>query len=69
MFFFYFIAAYVHRMTNMLTEFGDDILALKSKFIEARKELELEDVDAHRPKIHHARTMPYPGKQRMERCD
>ena len=66
----YFISAYVLRMSNVLTEFGDDILSLKTKFTEARKELQVGDVDSHRPKLlRHPRSHADTESQQAERCE
>ncbi len=65
-----FIAAYVLRMSNVLTEFGDNILSLKTKFAQARKELQIDDVDRHRPKLlRHPRSHAYTESQQAERCE
>jgi hypothetical protein len=66
------IAAYVSKMSTVLTEFGDDVMSLKTKFIQARKELEEDDVDNLRPKmLRHPRSMAYKGNQlrEAERCE
>jgi hypothetical protein len=59
-------------MSTVLTELGDDVLSLKTKFIQARNELEIDDVDNHRPKmLRHPRSMAYNGNQlrEAERCE
>ena len=59
-------------MSTVLTEFGDDVLSLKTKFIQARKELEIDDVDNHRPKmLRHPRSVACNGNQlrEAERCE
>lgn len=57
-------------MSNVLTEFGDDIFSLKTKFTEARRELVSEDVQTNRPKmLHHARSLAYAENPQMDRCE
>ncbi|XP_046652105.1 kinesin-like protein KIF2A isoform X1 [Daphnia pulicaria] len=66
------LEAYVSKMSTVLTEFGDDVMSLKTKFIQARKELEEDDVDNLRPKmLRHPRSMAYKGNQlrEAERCE
>lgn len=66
------LEAYVLKMSTVLTELGDDVLSLKTKFIQARNELEIDDVDNHRPKmLRHPRSMAYNGNQlrEAERCE
>lgn len=65
-------AAYVLRMSTVLAEFEDDISSVKTKFTQARKELGIDDVDNHRPKmLHHPRSLAYNGNQlrEAERCE
>lgn len=56
------------KMSNVLAEFGDEILSLKAKFAEARKELQIDEVETHRPKmLHHPRSFAYTGNRQAER--
>lgn len=58
-------------MSTVLTEFEEDVLALKNKFVQARKELQLDEVDNHRPSkmIHHPRSLAFAGNKQVERCE
>lgn len=57
-------------MSNVLTEFGEGVISLKTKFIQARKELQIDDVDNHRPKmLHHLRSLAYAGSKQVDRCE
>ena len=62
-------------MSSVLTEFSDDVLNLKTKFFNARKELQPEEEEQednnHRAKIlkNHPRSLVLPGKKQVERSE
>ena len=63
------VLAYVERMSNVLNEFGDDILNLKTKFALARRELEPEEEErTQMDKIHRQpRSLAFSSKKKIER--
>ena len=59
-------------MSAVLTEFEGDVSSLKTKFIQALKELQVDDVDNHRPSkmVHHPRSLAYAaGNKQVERYE
>lgn len=67
---------YIQRMSSVLTEFSDDVLNLKTKFFNARRELQPENEEQveennHRPKIHknYPRSLVFTGKKQVERSE
>jgi len=69
------LEGYIQRMSSVLTEFSDDVLNLKTKFFNARKELQPEEEEQednnHRAKIlkNHPRSLVLPGKKQVERSE
>ena len=59
-------------MFSVLAEFGDDVLSLKTKFVNARREMHAveEDDTIQKSKLHnHPRSMAFTGKKQVERSE
>lgn len=71
-----FDPVYIQRMSSVLTEFSDDVLNLKTKFFNARKELQPEEEERQEENnrraninMNHPRSHVFTGKKQVERSE